>query len=186
MQTARKSAPKKAAAASKPQLPAKAPKAAKVAKTSAVASTLNSLGNSTESRVAISKLRHGLIAVVKISDELKIALQRVMDLRHIFHMSQSNRAKIVQILDKKETIEFQYSAHGIDGDCREKMSVLCRGILDELSSSDLTEGLESLSVLMEPTDDLSMLNLFRYQRNCSVDMHEDQGMSRPFMNRVVV
>jgi hypothetical protein len=177
----KKTAPKKATAASKPQPPVKAPKAAKVAKTAAVVSThqsylSNSLGNSTESRVAVSKLRHGLIAVVNISDELKIALQRVMDLRHIFHMSQSNRAKIVQVLDKKETIEFQHSANGIDGDCRVEMTALCRGILDELSSSDLTEGLESLSALMEPIDDLSMLNLFRYQRHCSVDMHEDQGM----------
>jgi hypothetical protein len=171
----KKTAPKKATAASKPQRPAKAPKAAKAANNQSRLS--NSLGNSTESRVAVSKLRHGLIAVVKISDELKIALQRVMDLRYIFYMSQSNRAKIVQVLDKKETIEFQYSVSGIDGDCRGVMSALCRGILDVLSSSDLTEGLESLSALMEPIDDLSMLNLFRYERNCSVDMHEDQGMS---------
>lgn len=165
----KKAAPKKATAASKPKPPAT--KTAKVTKSSPV------VHQSYISRVAISKWRHGLIAVMSISNELKIALQRVMDLRHIFHMSQSNRAKIVQVLDKKETIEFQHSVHGIDGDCREQMLALCRGILDELSSSDLTEGLESLSALMEPIDDRSTLNLFRYQRNCSVDMHEDQGMS---------
>jgi hypothetical protein len=125
-------------------------------------------------------LKSGGVAKVKISSGVRESFSRFHGLKTLFSLEERSLRSILSpnvmmIMVDKQSIDIPKCEK-----CYAYMQSLSRDIL-RLLSEQQSHGKESLTQLLNPTDDLSILSIFHYDVGSVCELHEDRGNMNIFM-----